>query len=55
MANLVGGIVLDRGDWERLIREKCIHQWQIPSSERSRLSRTTLKSMFVVIMVEPWQ
>ena len=43
IANLVGGIVLDRGDRERLIREKCDHQWQIPYSERSRLSRTTLQ------------
>jgi transposase InsO family protein len=43
IANLVGGIILDRGDRERLIREKCDHQWQIPYSERSRLSRTTLK------------
>ena len=43
IANLVGGIVLDRGDRERLIRDKCDHQWQIPNSERSRLSRTTLR------------
>jgi transposase InsO family protein len=43
IANLVGGIVLDRGDRERLIREKYDHQWQIPYSERSRLSRTTLQ------------
>jgi len=43
IANLVGGIVLDRGDRERLLREKCDHQWQIPYSERSRLSRTTLQ------------
>ena len=39
-----GGIILDRGDRERLIREKCDHQWQIPNSERSRLSRTTLSA-----------
>jgi len=43
IANLVGGIVLDRGERERLIQEKCDHQWQIPYSERSRLSRTTLQ------------
>jgi transposase InsO family protein len=43
IANLVGGMTLDRGDREQLIREKCDHQWQIPYSERSRLSRTTLK------------
>lgn len=43
IANLVGGIILDRGDRERLLRDKCDHQWQIPDSERSRLSRTTLQ------------
>jgi putative transposase len=43
IADLIGGIVLDRGERERLLREKCEHQWQIPYSERSRLSRTTLQ------------
>jgi hypothetical protein len=31
IANLVGGIILDRGERERLLREKCDHQWQIPT------------------------
>ena len=43
IANLVGGIVLDPGERERLLREKCDHQWEIPYSPRSRLSRTTLQ------------
>jgi putative transposase len=42
IADLVGGINLDRGERERLIREKCERRWVIPYSERSRLTRTTL-------------
>jgi putative transposase len=43
IANLVGGIVLDPGERERLLREKCDHQWEIPYSPRSRLTRSTLQ------------
>jgi len=42
IADLVGGVHLDRGERERLIREKCERRWVIPYSERSRLTRTTL-------------
>ena len=43
IADLVGGVHLERGERERLIREKCEHQWAIPYSERSRLTRTTIR------------
>jgi transposase InsO family protein len=43
IANLVGGIVLDHGERERLLQEKCEHQWEIPFSPRSRLTRSTLQ------------
>ncbi len=33
---------LDRGEQERLLREKCERAWQIPHSNRSRLARSTL-------------
>ena len=30
IADLVGGVHLDRGERERLIREKCERRWVIP-------------------------
>jgi transposase InsO family protein len=33
---------LDRGEQERLLAEKCERAWQIPHSNRSRLSRSTI-------------
>jgi putative transposase len=33
---------LDRGEQERLLREKCERAWQIPHSNRSRLARSTI-------------
>ncbi len=43
IADLIGGVNLERGERERLIREKCERQWAIPFSERSRLTRTTIR------------
>ncbi len=43
IADLVGGIHLERGERERLIREKCERRWGIPYSDRSRLTRTTIR------------
>jgi len=43
IADLVGGVNLVRGERERLIWEKCQRQWVIPYSERSRLTRTTIR------------
>ena len=35
----VGGAVLDYGEQERLLLEKCARKWQIPYSNRTRVSR----------------
>jgi putative transposase len=35
---------LDRGEQERLLREKSARQWQIPFSSRTHLARTTILS-----------
>lgn len=39
---LVNRMDLDRGEQERLIRDKCLRKWDIPFSERSRIGRGTL-------------
>lgn len=33
---------MERGEQERLLREKCQQSWQIPHSNRSRLTRSTI-------------
>ena len=38
----VGSIRLDHGEQERLLREKCARKWEIPFSNQSRLSRSTI-------------
>lgn len=40
----VGGAVLDYGEQERLLREKCARKWQIPYSNRTRISRAAMLS-----------
>ena len=35
----VGGIRLSRGEQQRLLRDKCARRWNIPFSDRTRLSR----------------
>jgi putative transposase len=42
ICELVNGIHLEPGEQERLIREKCARKWQIPFSEKTRISRSTL-------------
>jgi hypothetical protein len=42
ICELVNGIHLESGEQERLIREKCARRWQIPFSEKTRISRSTL-------------
>jgi transposase InsO family protein len=42
ICELVNGAHLDPGEQERLIREKCGRKWQIPFSEKTRISRSTL-------------
>ncbi len=40
--DFVGGVRLDRGDQQRLLREKCERKWSIPFSQRTRLTRSTV-------------
>jgi transposase InsO family protein len=40
--DFVSGVKLDRGEQERLIREKCKRKWSIPYSSRTRLTRSTI-------------
>jgi putative transposase len=42
--DFVSPLRLDRGERERLLRDKCAREWQIPFSERTRLARTTIIS-----------
>ena len=40
--DFVSGVKLDRGEQERIIREKCERKWSIPYSARTRLTRSTI-------------
>jgi transposase InsO family protein len=40
--DFVGGARLDFGERERLLREKCARKWEIPCSNQTRLSRSTI-------------
>jgi len=40
--DLVGGVALEPGEQERLIREKCDRKWVIPFSDRTRITRSTI-------------
>jgi transposase InsO family protein len=40
--DLVGGSHLERGDQQRLLREKCGRRWVVPHSSRTRLTRSTI-------------
>jgi len=40
--DFVSGVELSRGDRERLLRDKSGRKWQIPFSEKTRLTRTTI-------------
>lgn len=42
ICELVNGADLDPGEQERLIKEKCSRKWQIPFSEKTSISRSTL-------------
>jgi transposase InsO family protein len=44
ISDFVSPARLEWGERERLLREKCARQWQIPFSGRTRLSRTTILS-----------
>jgi transposase InsO family protein len=40
--DFVSGVHLDRGEQNRLLREKCERKWFIPHSTRTRLTRSTI-------------
>jgi putative transposase len=42
IADFVGANRLNRGEQEKLLRDKCARKWQIPYSGRTRLSRSTI-------------
>ncbi len=42
ICDLVNGVQLAAGEQERLIREKCARKWQIPFSNKTRISRSTI-------------
>lgn len=42
IAEFVGATRLDWGEQETLLKQKCARKWRIPSSGRTRLSRSTL-------------
>src|SRR6266545_5301156 len=44
ISDFVTPLRLDRGERERLLRDKCAREWQIPFSGRTRLARTTILS-----------
>jgi transposase InsO family protein len=44
IGDFVTPIRLDYGERERLLRDKCAREWQIPFSDRTRLARTTILS-----------
>ncbi len=42
ISDFVGGAQLDRGEQQRLVRQKCERRWVIPHSNKTRLTRTTI-------------
>ena len=42
IADFAGATLLNQGEQEKLLRDKCARKWQIPYSERTRLSRSTI-------------
>ncbi|CAO0820138.1 hypothetical protein DFAR_1390011 [Desulfarculales bacterium] len=46
---------MERGERERLLRDKCAQRWQIPSSNRTRLSRSTILGWVQALPPRRWQ
>jgi len=44
ICELVNGTYLDYGERERIIQEKCAREWDIPYSDRTSISRSTILS-----------
>ncbi len=42
ICELVNGARLSTGEQAQLIRDKCTRKWQIPHSEKTRISRGTI-------------
>jgi hypothetical protein len=42
ICDLVNGVQLASGEQEQLIRDKCARKWQIPFSNKTRISRSTM-------------
>ena len=47
IADFVGGRILSHGETTRLIRDKCVRKWEIPGSQRSSISESTIKEWIV--------
>jgi len=43
IADFVGGTELERGETERLMKEKCARKWLIPGSARTSIGESTIK------------
>lgn len=53
--DFVGNTKLARGAKERLLREKCSLEWEIPFSQRTRLSRGTILRWITIYKKNGWQ
>lgn len=53
--DFVGNTKLPRGAKERLLREKCSLEWEIPFSQRTRLSRGTILRWITIYKKNDWQ
>lgn len=42
ICEFINGTNLDHGEKERLLRDKCARKWQIPYSDKTRISRSTI-------------
>jgi transposase InsO family protein len=50
--DFVGATRLDHGERERLLREKCARKWEIPCSNQTRLSRSTILRWVTIYLQE---
>ncbi|CAO0822243.1 hypothetical protein DFAR_2910017 [Desulfarculales bacterium] len=46
---------MERSERERFLRDKCVQRWQIPSSNRTRLSRSTILGWVQALPPRRWQ
>ena len=55
IADFVTGVRLRRGERERLMREKCARQYEIPDSQKTRISRGTIELWIVKYRTSGYQ